>query len=108
MFYTFVSKVARLIPEPIIKKFRLYKLDGLVLNKEEESLVSWELFAEKFKQEKYKLLEYWEKYRYLADIQAICKIGDDSKVLDIGCGICTILHYVKGDRFGIDPLADEL
>lgn len=108
MFYAFVSKVAQLIPEPIIRSCRLYKLAGLILNKEEEGLVFWELFAKKFEQNKQKLLEYWEKYRYFADIQEICKINEDSEVLDVGCGICTILHYVKGKKFGIDPLADEL
>jgi SAM-dependent methyltransferase len=108
VFYAFVSKVARLIPDPIVRKCRLYKLAGLFLSKEEEGLVFWELFAKKFKQDKHRLSEYWEKYRFLTDIQAICKIGADSRVLDVGCGICTVLHCVEGRRFGIDPLADEL
>ena len=108
MFYAFVSKVAQLIPDPIVRKCRLHRLAGLFLSKEEEGLVFWELFARKFKQDKHKLSEYWEKYRYLPDIQSICKIGAESEVLDVGCGICTVLHCVDGRRFGIDPLADEL
>ena len=108
MFYAFISKVARVIPKPIVRKFRLYKLAGLVLNKDEEGLVFWELFARKFKQNRHKLSEYWEKYRYLGDIQTICKITENTRILDVGCGICTVLHCVEGSKFGIDPLADEL
>ena len=29
------------------------------------------------------------------------------KILDVGCGISTVLHFINGDRYGIDPLADE-
>ena len=107
MFYAFVSKVAQLIPAPIVRKCRLYKLAGLVLNKAEEELVFWELFVKKFKQNEHKLLEYWKEYRYLDEIQLRCNIAEDSKVLDVGCGISTVLHCVKGKRFGIDPLAEE-
>jgi len=108
VFYSFISKVAQLIPERVVRKCRLYKLAGFVLNKEQEGLIFWELFAKKFRQNKHGVLEYWEKYRYLADIQAICKITENSKVLDVGCGVCTVLHYIKGCKFGIDPLANEL
>jgi SAM-dependent methyltransferase len=53
------------------------------------------------------LLEYWRKYRYLDDINTICKINNNTRVLDIGCGINTVLHFVAGEKYGIDPLADE-
>jgi SAM-dependent methyltransferase len=64
-------------------------------------------WSEEFKQNKDKVLEYWERYRCLDDINAFCNFTDDTRVLDVGCGIATVLHYVKGERFGIDPLADE-
>ena len=53
------------------------------------------------------VLEYWRKYRYLGEINAICKIKDNTKVLDVGCGISTVLHCVDGERYGIDPLAGK-
>ncbi len=34
-------------------------------------------------------------------------IGPSSRVLDVGCGISTVLHFVEGERYGIDPLAEE-
>jgi SAM-dependent methyltransferase len=54
-----------------------------------------------------KVLEYWKRYRCFDDIERICAFDDSKMVLDVGCGISTVLHYVKGHRFGIDPLADE-
>jgi ubiquinone/menaquinone biosynthesis C-methylase UbiE len=54
-----------------------------------------------------KVLQYWKEYRYLDDIQRICQIDDSKTVLDIGCGISSVLHFVRGRRFGIDPLAEE-
>ena len=54
-----------------------------------------------------KVLEYWAKYRYFDEINAICRITDNTRVLDIGCGISTVLHFIDGERYGIDPLADE-
>ncbi len=107
MFYAFVSKAAQLIPAPIVRKCRLYKLAGLFLNKAEEELIFNEVFVRKLKRNEHKVLEYWKKYRYLDEIQLRCNITEDSKVLDVGCGISTVLPYVKGERFGIDPLADE-
>ena len=52
-------------------------------------------------------LEHNTKYRYLDEIKKICKIGANTKILDVGCGISSILHYIDGKRYGIDPLADE-
>lgn len=54
-----------------------------------------------------KLRRYWIQYRYLNDIISICKIDDNLKILDVGCGIATVLHFLKGNRHGIDPLAKE-
>jgi SAM-dependent methyltransferase len=53
------------------------------------------------------LLEYWRKYRYLDDIIVMCKINANTRVLDVGCGISTVLHFLEGERYGIDPLAGE-
>jgi SAM-dependent methyltransferase len=54
-----------------------------------------------------KVLEYWIRYRFLNEIRQRVAIEDDSVVLDVGCGISTVLHYLPGRRFGIDPLADR-
>lgn len=48
-----------------------------------------------------------ERYRYLDEIDLICKIKNNTKVLDVGSGISAVLHFINGERFGIDVLADE-
>jgi len=64
-------------------------------------------WVKEFKDNKSKVLEYWKKYRYLDEINAICNIKNNTKVLDVGCGISSVLHFIDGERYGIDPLADE-
>jgi SAM-dependent methyltransferase len=56
---------------------------------------------------KSRVLEYWTKCRYLDEINAICNIEDNTKVLDVGCGISTVLHFIDGEKYGIDPLANK-
>ena len=53
------------------------------------------------------LLSIWKEYRCLDDILSICKISDKSKILDVGCGIATVLNIIKGERYGVDPLAED-
>ena len=54
-----------------------------------------------------KVLEYWQKYRHLDEILEATNLSEESVVLDVGCGISTVLHYVPGERFGIDPLGER-
>jgi SAM-dependent methyltransferase len=54
-----------------------------------------------------KVLEYWIQYRFLDEIRKRVTIDDESLILDVGCGISTVLHYLPGHRYGIDPLADR-
>lgn len=51
--------------------------------------------------------EYWAKYRHLPEVISATNLNDNSRVLDVGCGISTVLHYLPGKRFGIDPLAER-
>ena len=57
---------------------------------------------------KQKVKEYYYKLRFLEDIINQAKINNNSKILDVGCGILTVLHFLPGVlKIGIDPLADE-
>ncbi|MDB4324818.1 class I SAM-dependent methyltransferase [bacterium] len=51
-----------------------------------------------------KVEKYWYEYRHLADVLELCQ---PKQSIDIGCGISTVLHYIAGDRVGVDALADE-
>lgn len=110
MIHKVIGLLAKITPAPIrttLKTFGFDRLQSFGYNKYAVELSFQVGWAKEFKQSKFKVLEYWKKYRYLDEINTICKITEDSKVLDVGCGISTVLHYVKGKKFGIDPLADE-
>jgi SAM-dependent methyltransferase len=56
---------------------------------------------------KAKAREYWNQYRFLSEIRQIVAFDDQTGVLDVGCGISTVLEFVRGRRYGVDPLADR-
>lgn len=64
-------------------------------------------WAKEFQDHQQRVREYWSRYRYLEDINSICGFEETTRVLDVGCGISSVLHYIPGDRYGIDPLAEE-
>ncbi len=55
---------------------------------------------------KEKVLEYWNTFRFLSEIRNRVLLDENTLVLDVGCGISTVLEYIPGKRYGIDPLAD--
>jgi ubiquinone/menaquinone biosynthesis C-methylase UbiE len=90
-----------------LKRLGVQKIRWLVRSKYSMELAFQKEWVKEFKQNKHKVLEYWKKHRYLDDVNKICKITKDSTVLDVGCGLSSVLHFVEGKRFGIDSLADE-
>jgi SAM-dependent methyltransferase len=56
---------------------------------------------------KAKCLEYWRSFRHLDDIKRIVHFDDNTTVLDVGCGLSSVLHYLPGKRVGVDPLGDR-
>ncbi len=103
-------QLKRFIPAPIksvLKALGFNKVKYMFADKYKAELVFQKEWAKEFKDNKPKVLEYWEKYRYLDQIKKICEINNNMKVLDVGCGISTVLHFIDGQRYGIDPLADE-
>jgi ubiquinone/menaquinone biosynthesis C-methylase UbiE len=102
--------VAESIPQPIrnlLWNIGFDKLWPLLVNKYDVELYFQQKWVKEFAQNKEKVLEYWVKYRFLDEIKRVCEINDDKKILDIGCGISTVLHFINGERYGIDPLANE-
>lgn len=100
----------RIIPAPIKSLFKFQSFNKLIYhfwNKYTAELAFQIEWIKKFKNNKSKVLEYWKEYRYLDKINTICKIENITKVLDVGCGINTVLHFIDGEKYGIDPLADE-
>ncbi len=101
-----LSKIS-VILKTKLKRLGLQKIRWLIYSKYSLELAFQKEWLEEFKQNKQKVLEYWRKHRYLDDVIKICKITKDSTVLDVGCGLSSVLHFVEGRRFGVDSLADE-
>lgn len=60
-------------------------------------------WAKKFAANKDKVAEYWDKYRYMPEIKMHVEFGSDKKLLDVGCGISSVLHFVDGQKHALDP-----
>lgn len=52
-----------------------------------------------------KCLEYWKRFRHLDDIRAEVPMSAGTRILDVGCGLSSVLHFLPGRRTGVDPLA---
>lgn len=106
----FIGILVTITPRPVqllLRKLYFQKIADIFLNKLSAEFIYQSKWVGDFIDNKQKVLEFWEKYYDFKKIQRFCKLDNDSKVLDIGCGISTILHFVKGKKYGIDPLADE-
>jgi SAM-dependent methyltransferase len=105
-----IGRVARAVPLSVQQRFKMagaYRLLHVFYDKYGAELLFQREWAEEFKQNSTKVLEYWKEYRDLDRIIGHCQLTASSRVLDVGCGISTVLHFVPGERFGIDPLAGE-
>ena len=90
------------------KKFGGEKVLDKIYNKNEIELYFQEGWADLFSKNVAVVEEYWNKYRFLKQIKKMCGIENGTKVLDVGCGISTVLHLLpEGNLFGVDPLADD-
>ena len=104
------TRVTKKIPKPVksvLRYLRVHKLFDLILNKYTDELNFQAEWAGEFKRNKEKVLEYWKRYRYFNEINGLCGFTENTRILDVGCGISTVLHFVKGKKYGIDPLANE-
>lgn len=100
----------KIAPEPVktvLKSPGISRILSPFLDKYTTEIAFQAGWAGKFEANRHKVLEYWEKYRDLGGIKKICKMNDQTKVLDVGCGISSVLHFLEGERYGIDPLAEE-
>lgn len=105
-----------LAPAPlkeVLKKLGLnvpyHRLKSFLINRNKytDALAFQVTWAREFAQNRECVGEYWERFRDLQQLKRICNNNPDSCVLDVGCGISSVLHYLEGRRYGIDPLARE-
>jgi len=99
-------------PKPLKNLARRLGLDIFLsqfLTKHQAELIFQQLWAKQFKTQNIKALitNYWAKHRHLKAILKLTKPTKNTKILDIGCGISTVLYCFSGKLYGIDPLADQ-
>lgn len=109
-----LKNTAKKIPpslKNILKKFGAERLWEFFIGKYADELnfqFGWaKAYNGKSEELKEALTNLWKNYRCLDEIKEICCFSDDKKVLDVGCGIATVLHILKGEKYGIDPLGNE-
>ena len=103
-------RLKKAVPVPVksfLKTLGFGRVLPLLKDKYYEELEFQIDWAEEFVDNVPQVLQYWRQYRCLDDINKICEFNDHTKVLDVGCGISTVLHFVPGKRYGIDPLAEK-
>lgn len=106
LFYSLNTKIPPRI-RSILKKLGFQAILNRLITKSQGELIFQSIWVSKFKDKKSKVKEYWNSFLFFDDIKKICKFTSQTMVLDVGCGISTVLHFVKGKRYGIDPLANE-
>ena len=84
-------------------------LVGADLRNKEEHELDWQrnwarLYAQPGAKEK--CLEYWRSHRFLDEIRSRIPL-EGKRILDVGCGINTVLEFLPGRRIGVDPLAED-
>lgn len=102
------------LPQPIkdiLKAIGLKKLWEKIIGKYADELdfqTNWaKVYNGKNEELKEFLKEIWKKYRCFDEIANLIKLDDEKIILDVGCGIATVLNILKGKRYGIDPLAED-
>ncbi|MFH1632345.1 MAG: class I SAM-dependent methyltransferase [bacterium] len=106
----FMLRLAKKLPKPIkslCKKIGLDHIAHKVYDKSDVELAYQKEWGIEFAQNQDKVREYWERYRFFDEILGTCELNEESRVLDVGCGISTVLHFVPGKRIGVDPLGDQ-
>jgi SAM-dependent methyltransferase len=96
LIYSFISYLRWAIPGPLKEFIKNYA-----------ELKFQKGYVKTFSENKPLFEEHFRKYRFYDEMKGILNIRPGTKVLDVGCGISTVLHFVSGERYGIDPLAEE-
>lgn len=88
-----------------LKRLGLQKLVSRLVTKSQGELIHQVNWVKVFVDKKEKTRSYWERHRYLNEIVKICRISPETRILDVGCGISSGLHFIEGKKWAIDPLA---
>lgn len=107
----FTGFIIRYLPIPVRLFFKRIGMQGIfdkIMVKPEAELLYQTAAVGIIKNCRNKVEDYWKKYRLLDEVKKLCIFKRNTKVLDVGCGIVTVLHFIKGRKYGLDPLAKQL
>lgn len=110
----FITPFKRLVPSGI-KRAAKRVLGMQNLSNEPTDKADWEFWWQqtqwlelwKRPEIQAKCLEYWRKFRHYDEIRSLVPLDDSSRILDVGCGLSSVLHWLPGERNGVDPLGDR-
>jgi len=89
------------------KKTGLHKLRHLLRNKYQAELVFQKNWVSIFLNNPEATWDYWVQCLCLPQIRRLCGIKETTKVLSVGCSPSTVLQFIEGNKYAVDPLADE-
>lgn len=113
MLYQVVQRVKRRLPSPVLERLRAWGLSrflGRLYRDDEVELAYQRAFAQALQQNPHweeGLSTYWHQHRCLEALRKLTPVDESSRVLDVGCGLTSVLRLLPGERVGLDPLADE-
>jgi len=102
-----IAEAGRWIPARLTNRLArlpfIQRLLFRVVNKEDAEMLFQYAWVQRYRRNPGVVEEYWRRYRELDRVLELVK--PDSDVLDVGCGISTVLALLPGHRIGVDPLA---
>ncbi len=104
-----IIKLGQRLPKPIresIKKALPEEILHKWFKKDDFELAYQERWAKRFSQDPAIVERFWNQHRFLNDIKQHIDITT-GRVLDVGCGISTALHFIGSQQYGLDPLAEQ-
>ena len=93
--------------QKLIVKTNLHKIRYLVKNKYRGELDFQLELVKQFDNKLDMVHNHWNKHRFLSEIVSLCGIAKGTAILDVGCGFVSVLHFLEGKKYAIDPLAEE-
>jgi SAM-dependent methyltransferase len=90
-----------------LKQTGLHRLRYLLKNKYQMELNYQKSWIDIFSANPKRVQDYWINHLYLSEIVEMCRISESTKILGVGCSPSTVLQFIDGDKFAVDPLADD-
>lgn len=112
MFYHALQRLKKHLPSTLLEQLRalgLARLAARLYRDDEVELAYQQAFAHALQRTpgwEHGLREYWTHHRCLEALLSLFQPTEHSRILDVGCGLTSVLRLLPGERLGLDPLAE--